>query len=114
MRFVKNKNGSVSSKVTPVSDDSLDSSEEKGADEMSPNQFSDNLLKIQQAASRLVGIQQLVKASGGKITEEEKKTYAESLDSLGQAAQALAKMNESHEEDDFRALINGKLRSENC
>lgn len=109
LRFIKNKNGSVSTQVSPVAskEESGESSEEKTMDSPSPNEFADNLLKIQKAASQLVAIQQVVKASG-QISEDEKKTYSENLDTLGQAAQALAKMNEGNEEDDFRKLISGE------
>lgn len=116
LRFVKTQNGSLSTMVSPVSEESVESSEEhdnrdkvKDSDSVNPNQFSDNLLKIQKAASRLVAIQQVVKASG-KISDEEKQTYAVNLESLGQAAQALAKINEGTDEgdDDFRTLISGE------
>lgn len=116
LRFVKTQNGSLSTMVSPVSEESVESSEEndnrdkvKESDNVNPNQFSDNLLKIQKAASRLVAIQQVVKANG-KISDEEKQTYAVNLESLGQAAQALAKINEGTDEgdDDFRRLISGE------
>lgn len=82
--------------------------ENSGEQNSKPNGFADNLLKIQKAASKLVAIQQLVKASG-TITEDEKKTYSDNLDSLGKAAQELSKLNENNEDqDDLRLLIAGK------
>lgn len=108
LRFVKNQNGSITTRVSPIeSEEQLETSAEKTSDPLGDG-FADNLLKIQKAASKLVAIQQLVKASG-KISEDEKKVYADNLDSLGQAAQALAKMNEGDEEDDFRKLISGEF-----
>ena len=107
-----NKNGSVSTQITPIQEEKEEpvaqSSEEKVSDkgETESNGFADNLLKIQKAASQLVAIQQVVKASG-RITEEEKKVYADNLNSLGLAAQELSKMNEGKEDDDFRRLITG-------
>lgn len=107
LRFVKNKNGSLTTQVSPITGNSAEVVEGTASDTTESPGFADNLLKIQQAASQLVTIQQLVKASG-KITEEEKQTYAENLDTLGKAAQELAKINDGAQDDDFRRLITGK------
>lgn len=109
LRFVKNSNGSLSTRISPAGDEPLVNLDEKTSDDVSalPNQFGDNLKKIQTAASKLVAIQQVVKASG-KISADEKKSYVENLDTLGQAAQALAQINAATDEDDFRLLITGK------
>lgn len=105
LRFVKNENGSVSTMISPVTEDSLEST---AADDTGSNHFSDNLQKIQKAASKLVTIQQLVKASG-KISADEKQTYVENLNVLGQAAQALAQINQmTTDDDEFRLLITGE------
>lgn len=111
LRFVKNSNGSLSTRISPAGDEPLVSLEETTSDDASAssNQFADNLKKIQTAASKLVAIQQVVKASG-KISVDEKKSYVENLDTLGQAAQALAQINAATDEDDFRLLITGELR----
>lgn len=112
LRFVKNKNGTISTEISEAgSSNESGSSEEKLADNspslVGSNSFADNLMKIQKAAQKLVAIQQVVKASG-KISTDERKTYVDNLDTLGQAAQALAQMNSATDADDFRLLISGE------
>lgn len=76
-------------------------------DDMSSFQL--NLESIQKAASELVTLQQNIKLSGGKLTAEDRKVYAENLEKLGVSAQNLAHIQEASGKDDFRQLFEGPM-----
>jgi hypothetical protein len=68
------------------------------------NSFSTNLQLIQQAASELVGIQEAFNKDG-KISNDLRRKYSQSLEKLGISAQKLA--NIEGNDDDLRLLLEG-------
>lgn len=75
------------------------------------NKFESNLRNIQEAASRLVAIQQSAKKRG-TFTDVDNKLYADNLLQLGVAAQELAKLQEGGHADDFRKLFDAPYSGE--
>uniref|UniRef100_A0A182JVF5 DUF4774 domain-containing protein n=1 Tax=Anopheles christyi TaxID=43041 RepID=A0A182JVF5_9DIPT len=75
----------------------LDASEEdlKGTDQS----FGDYLLKIQNAAASLVSLQEMVKKTG-KLSPDQRKVYTDNLEKLGVAAQKLAHIQQSDDDQD--------------
>lgn len=70
--------------------------------------FQQNLVDIQSAASQLVMLQQNIKLSG-KLTEVDRRLYAENLAKLGVSAQNLAQIQQDGGQEDFRLLFEGPL-----
>lgn len=70
--------------------------------------FQQNLLEIQRAASQLVTLQQNIKLSG-RLTEVDRRMYADNLEKLGVSSQNLAHIQQSGGQDDFRLLFEGPL-----
>lgn len=66
--------------------------------------FEEDFNKIQQAAARLVAIQELAKRSG-MFSPEDNRVYAANLLELGQAAQSLAMLQQKGEIQDFSVLL---------
>ncbi|XP_055842457.1 uncharacterized protein LOC129909396 [Episyrphus balteatus] len=62
--------------------------------------------KIQNSAARLVAIQEKAKQKGS-FSEEDNKSYADSLFELGLAAQSLAQLQQNGEIKDFSKLLQG-------
>ncbi|XP_053675834.1 uncharacterized protein LOC128726074 [Anopheles nili] len=75
----------------------LEASDEdiKGADQS----FGDYLLKIQNAAASLVSLQETVKKTG-KLSSDQRKVYTDNLEKLGVAAQKLAHIQQSDDDQD--------------
>lgn len=67
-----------------------------------------NFNRIQEAAARLVAIQELAKRKGS-FSEEDNKIYANSLLELGQAATALALLQQTGQIKDFSVLLQPEL-----
>ncbi|EDW18485.1 uncharacterized protein Dmoj_GI12070 [Drosophila mojavensis] len=67
-----------------------------------------NFNRIQEAAARLVAIQELAKRKGS-FSEEDNKIYANSLLELGQAATALALLQQNGQIKDFSVLLQPEL-----
>ncbi|EDW69597.2 uncharacterized protein Dvir_GJ13339 [Drosophila virilis] len=67
-----------------------------------------NFNRIQEAAARLVAIQELAKRKGA-FSEEDNKVYANSLLELGQAATALALLQQNGQIKDFSVLLQPEL-----
>ncbi|XP_062128257.1 uncharacterized protein LOC133840444 isoform X2 [Drosophila sulfurigaster albostrigata] len=67
-----------------------------------------NFNRIQEAAARLVAIQELAKRKGS-FSEEDNKVYANSLLELGQAATALALLQQTGQIKDFSVLLQPEL-----
>lgn len=67
-----------------------------------------NFNRIQAAAARLVAIQELAKRKGA-FSEEDNKIYANSLLELGQAATALALLQQNGQIKDFSVLLQPEL-----
>ncbi|XP_017864391.1 PREDICTED: uncharacterized protein LOC108614677 isoform X1 [Drosophila arizonae] len=67
-----------------------------------------NFNRIQEAAARLVAIQELAKRKGA-FSEEDNKIYANSLLELGQAATALALLQQNGQIKDFSVLLQPEL-----
>lgn len=66
--------------------------------------FEDSLASIQRAAAELVNLQQTYKEAG-RLSENQKKRYTESLEKLGISAQKLANVQD---DDDYKLLFEGE------
>lgn len=66
--------------------------------------FEEDFNKIQAAAARLVTIQELAKQKG-TFSDDDNRVYAASLLELGQAAQNLAKLQQTGQIKDFSVLL---------
>lgn len=64
--------------------------------------FEDSLITIQRAAAELVNLQEAYKENG-RLNDDQKKKYSESLEKLGVSAQKLAHVQDN--EDDYRQLF---------
>lgn len=71
-------------------------------------QFEQDFNKIQLAAARLVAIQELAKRKGS-FSDADNKVYADSLNELGQAAQSLAKLQQTGQIKDFGMLLQPEI-----
>lgn len=104
LQIKRNPDGSVISEVVKQATVAAESDSRK--DMMST--FQQNLLEIQRAASQLVTLQQNIKLSG-RLTDVDRRLYADNLEKLGVSAQNLAHIQQSGGQDDFRLLFEGPL-----
>ncbi|XP_033149584.1 uncharacterized protein LOC108598051 [Drosophila busckii] len=79
-----------------------------GSNSISISASGSNFNRIQEAAARLVAIQELAKQKGS-FSEEDNKIYANSLLELGQAATALALLQQNGQIKDFSVLLQPEL-----
>lgn len=107
LQIKRNANGQVVSEV--VTQSKVAATTEARKDMSS---FQTNLMDIQAAASQLVTLQQNIKLSG-KLTETDRRSYAENLAKLGVSAQNLAKIQQDGGQEDFRLLFEGPLFGRN-
>lgn len=68
------------------------------------NTFESNLASIQQAAADLVSFQEIFREQG-RLTNEQRKKYTQSLEKLGVSAQKLANLHGS--DDEIKLLLEG-------
>ncbi|EDV96563.1 GH15132 [Drosophila grimshawi] len=87
--------------ISAVADDS-------GTGSLSISASGSNFNRIQEAAARLVAIQELAKRKGA-FSAEDNKIYANSLLELGQAATALALLQQTGQIKDFSVLLQPEL-----
>jgi hypothetical protein len=69
--------------------------------------FEESLASIQRAAAELVQLQQTYKENG-RLSDAQKKKYSDSLEKLGISAQKLANVQD---DDDYRLLFEGEMKS---
>jgi len=79
-----------------------------GTGSISISASGSNFNRIQEAAARLVAIQELAKRKGS-FSEEDNRIYANSLLELGQAATALAVLQQTGQIKDFSVLLQPEL-----
>lgn len=109
LQIKRNPDGSVISEIikqTKPAQQTVDAVQKDVRKDMST--FQQNLVEIQRAASQLVTLQQNIKLSG-RLTDIDRRLYAENLEKLGVSAQNLAHIQQSGGQDDFRLLFEGPL-----
>ncbi|XP_053686856.1 uncharacterized protein LOC128736400 [Sabethes cyaneus] len=110
----KNSDGTVVSKILRGDDEEMKLKVHQIVDELKQNEdilaedddiraadqsFGDYLLNIQKAAASLVTLQEQVKKTG-KLSNDQKKVYADNLEKLGVAAQKLAHIQQQDDDHD--------------
>lgn len=103
LQIKRNPDGTITTDIVKQDKSEI---EKDGSEDM--NSFQENLANIQKAASELVNLQKSIK-SAGKLTENDRTTYAENLEKLGISAQNLAHIQQNSGDDDFRLLFQGPL-----
>lgn len=108
LQIKRNPDGSVISEIIKLPTDQQNVATDHKDARKDMSTFQQNLLEIQRAASQLVTLQQNIKLSG-RLTDVDRRLYAENLDKLGVSAQNLAHIQQSGGQDDFRLLFEGPL-----
>lgn len=72
------------------------------------NSFESNLASIQQAAADLVTFQEIFKEQG-RLTNEQRRKYSQSLEKLGVSAQKLASIQGT--DDEIKLLLEGNKKN---